>query len=178
MHVRVRDADGRGAELLEQHVVPVDVAPRVHDQRLPVAHQHVAQRPLADAVELQHALKRRRGRQRPGHVHGFPGGHPAHDRVRLDAFVAEERRHLLAAVAVAADDGDRGGGSEAERVEGGELVKAGPRQGLEGKRGAEGDAAAGDFLRRADVEHLHLVAAVEAPRQLVGSDLWEVRHGE
>ena len=54
--VNVRIDDGRRTrlELGEKFVVTLEVPARIYHNRVTVAHEHVAERALADAIELDH----------------------------------------------------------------------------------------------------------------------------
>src|SRR2546427_449250 len=59
VHVRIDHGGGGGAERGEQLVVALEVASGVHQDRVAVADQDVAERALPDSVELDHVLQRR-----------------------------------------------------------------------------------------------------------------------
>src|SRR5207253_9948536 len=81
---------------------------------------------------------------------------------------------------VAADYGDGRRRIESQRLQRGELVHRGGRQGAIVERRAQRDAPAGYALGRADVEQLHALSLVEATRQVGGGDARDgrVRPGE
>src|SRR5207302_8801464 len=117
VHVRVDHGGGCGVELPQQLVVALDVTARVDDDGVAVAHQHVRQRALAHAVDLNDPLHRGGGGEEPRQIDGLPGGHPAGDGVRIEALRAQEQGRLPARVTVSAYHGDRPAAIERQRVE-------------------------------------------------------------
>jgi len=180
VHVRIDHAGGCGVELPQQLVVPLEVTPRVDDDGVPVAHQHVRQGALAHAVELHDPLHRRRGSEEPRQIDRLPCGHPAADGVRIEALRAQEQRRLPARVPVSAHHGDRPARIERQRVEPWERVHLRGGEGTEVERRPQAHGTLRDALAGADVEQLQRLTTVEALRELVRRDLRERRagHGE
>ena len=52
--MRIDDCRGRRLQRREQGVVALYVPARIHDDGVAIAHQDVAERPLADTIELDH----------------------------------------------------------------------------------------------------------------------------
>ena len=179
MDVRVDHGGGCRVEFREQRVVAVEMAPGIDHHGVAVAHQHVGQCALADAVELQHVVQRGGGGEAADQIDGLPRGHAARHRVRLEAALAQEAGRPLARVAVAADHRDGRRPFEAERREARQAVHLGRRERAEVERRAESDSSLRHALRAADVEHLHVLAAVEPLREVGRGHLRQfgVRHG-
>ncbi len=179
MNVRIDDSGGCRAKLRQQRIVAIDVPSRINDDGVPIAHEHVAQRPFADAIELHHMRQGRGGRQLTRHIYRFPGGHPADHGVGLVAVLAQKRRRFLARVAMIAHDGDRSRRIERERPEVGERKQLGIRMRVEVELRPKHDVAALDVVRCPHVEHLHRLPTIEPLGELLRRDLGQgrVRHG-
>ena len=78
-----------------------------------------------------------------------------------------------------ADHGDRPGRVEIERGDVGEREELGVGMGMKLELRPQRDVAAFHFFRRADVEDLQWLPAVEPLREFLRGNLWQrgVRHG-
>ena len=166
------------AELFEQCVVALQMAARIDHHGVAIAHEHVTQCPFSHAIELHHVRQGGCGRQVPRHVHRFPRGHPADDRVGLVAALAQERRRLLAGVAMTANDGDRPGAIEMEVADIRRGKKPRVRVRMEVELSPEFDAATFDLVGCTNIQYLERLAAIQALGKLLRRNLGQgrIRH--
>ena len=72
MNVRIDDRRWRRTQLGQQRVVALEVPAGIHDNRVTVTHQHITQRPLPHAIELNHVRQGRGGGEERERASGVP----------------------------------------------------------------------------------------------------------
>src|ERR1041384_6433642 len=73
--VRVDHGGGGGFEVAQNRFVVLQVSPGVHDHRVAIAREHVAERAFSHPVDLYDVLERARGGEGAGQVDGVPRRH-------------------------------------------------------------------------------------------------------